>query len=546
MTNDSSPVSGFQRNFPTFHRLLHWLTTPLRSRRVWKALGFAGMGLGTLIALFYAIENWRGARAWKHVRDELRAKGEPLSYAELVPPLPPAADNFATTPLFEGLFDKSIDPKSKQEVWRLKLQEHPLPYWLFELKDRGMWWPGGPSAIEWRQSIHRVPLTKEQIKGGGNSFVRDSSAPGQVIDGVDLVANPPIEAVRLLLEKSRPVMDEIETAVRRPSSQFPIHYEDHAGAILIHLSRLNSLGRLFGRRAQVRLETNDASGAIEDVATTLRLAESLKGEPILISGLVRIMIMNEALWPMWQGLTDARWTEAQVRQMQDQLAQIDVLAGYQRCLVGERIMGTDFIDALERERAWGWWMNRQENFFGVNPLWFIPAGWFDQNKVAYVRLNNSYAMPAIDAVGRRFHREKALAHADRNDADVGKKWNLFAFGGMDRSFHKEAALKFAIAQTQIDLATIACGLERYKLKEGRYPEALGSLVPAYLAALPHDLIDGKPLRYRTADNGFVLYSIGYNQTDEGGEVITKTGTGIRAWIPEEGDWVWSHSEATNH
>ena len=484
------------------------------------------MGLGTLIALFYAIENWRGARAWKQVRDELRAKGEPLSFAEIVPPMPAAAENFAGTPFFDGLFDKSIDPVSQQEVWKLKFQASPLLSWPHWLKDRGMWWPGGPSDFEW-------------VPSGTNS----------PIDGVNLATTPPAEAVRMLLEKARPVMDEIETAVRRPSSQFPIHYEDHAGAILIHLSHLNSLGRLFGRRAQVRLETNDASGAIEDVATTLRLAESLKGEPILISGLVRIMIMNEALWPMWQGLADARWTEAQVRQLQEQLARIDLLAGYQHSLNGDRIMVAGYIDALERERSWSWLANREENFFtviGVKLLWFIPRGWFEQNKVAYVRLNDGYAVPAIDAVGRRFHRDKALAYADRNESDVGKKWNLFALSGTDRTIFNGAALKFAIGQTQIDLATIACGLERFKLNQGRYPEALGSLIPDYLAALPHDLIDGQPLRYRTADNGFVLYSIGYNQTDEGGEVITKTGTGIRAWIPEEGDWVWSHSEATNH
>lgn len=522
MTTTPSSTAGLQWQFPTFHRFFRWLVAPLRSRRVWKALGFATLGVGTVIALFYAIENWRGARAWKQVRDELRAKGEPLSFAKLVPPMPPAADNFASTPLFDGLFDKSIDPKSKQEVWRLKLQERPLPYWPFKLRDRGMWWPGGPITPNW-----------------------DKSATNRPIDGVDLATTPPAEAVRLLLEKSRPVMDEIETAVRRPSSQFPIHYEDHAGAILIHLSRLNSLGRLFARRAQVRLETKDASGAIADVATTLRLAESIKDEPILMSGLVRILILNEALWPIWQGLSESRWTEAQMRRMQDQLAQLDVLAGYQRCLVGERIVGTDFIDALERERARGWWVNSQENFLtviGVKPLWFIPHGWFDQNKVAYVRLNNSYAVPAIDAVGRRFHREKALAHANLNDTYLGKKWNLFAFAGMDRSIHKEAALKFAIAQTQIDLATIGCGLERYKLKEGFYPEALGSLIPAYLEALPHDLIDGQSLRYRTADNGFVLYSIGYNQSDEGGEVRTKKLNGINIWNPEEGDWVWSHAK----
>mgnify|MGYP000981088996 CR=1 FL=1 len=63
----TSPPSAFQRHLPLLHRVLS-------SRRCWKALGFTALGLITLLALFYAIENWRGARVWKEVRDQLRAQ----------------------------------------------------------------------------------------------------------------------------------------------------------------------------------------------------------------------------------------------------------------------------------------------------------------------------------------------------------------------------------------------------------------------------------------------------------------------------------------
>ena len=52
----------------------------------------------------------------------------------------------------------------------------------------------------------------------------------------------------------------------------------------------------------------------------------------------------------------------------------------------------------------------------------------------------------------------------------------------------------------------------------------------FIAKLPHDIIGGQPLKYRrTADGQFVLYSIGWNEKDDGG-VPGKTDT--------EGDWVW--------
>jgi hypothetical protein len=93
-----------------------------------------------------------------------------------------------------------------------------------------------------------------------------------------------------------------------------------------------------------------------------------------------------------------------------------------------------------------------------------------------------------------------------------------------------ATQTLAQKQTLANEAFIACGLERYRLAHGQYPETLEALVPQFAEKLPHDIIGGQPLKYRrTADSQFVLYSVGWNETDDGG-VPGKT-------IPE-GDWVW--------
>ena len=41
--------------------------------------------LATLTGLFYAVENWRGKRAWEKCRRELEAKGEVLDWNALYP-----------------------------------------------------------------------------------------------------------------------------------------------------------------------------------------------------------------------------------------------------------------------------------------------------------------------------------------------------------------------------------------------------------------------------------------------------------------------------
>jgi len=62
------------------------------------------------------------------------------------------------------------------------------------------------------------------------------------------------------------------------------------------------------------------------------------------------------------------------------------------------------------------------------------------------------------------------------------------------------------------------------------------LIPNYLAKLPHDIVNGRPLRYRIIEDGqFVLYSVGWNEADDAGTVVRTKG-GFVEW--SQGDWVW--------
>jgi hypothetical protein len=86
------------------------------------------------------------------------------------------------------------------------------------------------------------------------------------------------------------------------------------------------------------------------------------------------------------------------------------------------------------------------------------------------------------------------------------------------------------------MAMLACALERYRLAEGHYPEELNVLAPRFISVLPHDIINGQPLKYRRTDNGkFILYSVGWNEKDDGG-VIALGKSKYQDVL--QGDWVW--------
>jgi hypothetical protein len=63
---------------------------------------------------------------------------------------------------------------------------------------------------------------------------------------------------------------------------------------------------------------------------------------------------------------------------------------------------------------------------------------------------------------------------------------------------------------------------------------LETLVPEFIKQLPHDLINGQPLKYHRDDpEHFTIYSIGWDEKDDGGSFVT-------TWSGP-GDWVWVNS-----
>lgn len=87
-------------------------------------------------------------------------------------------------------------------------------------------------------------------------------------------------------------------------------------------------------------------------------------------------------------------------------------------------------------------------------------------------------------------------------------------------------------QTQLNLAYTALLLERWRLRHGHYPATLTPLAQELGVTPPHDLIDGQPLRYRPlGDDGYLLYSIGENQVDDGGKASPPP-------TYDANDWVW--------
>ncbi len=116
-------------------------------------------------------------------------------------------------------------------------------------------------------------------------------------------------------------------------------------------------------------------------------------------------------------------------------------------------------------------------------------------------------------------------------------WHMLYYPATEL-FQRET-FPFARAAVYIDHSILACGLERYRLGRGKYPETLAELAPLYCGNAPHDVMTGEPYRYRVLpDGGYLLYSVGSNGVDDGGKIVVISKPWGNSVDADQGDWVW--------
>ncbi len=71
-------------------------------------------------------------------------------------------------------------------------------------------------------------------------------------------------------------------------------------------------------------------------------------------------------------------------------------------------------------------------------------------------------------------------------------------------------------QMRTQLTDLALALAAYRADDGAYPETLQDLTPEYVARISDDFFTGDALIYKRSGTGYMLYSAGVNQEDDGG------------------------------
>ncbi len=568
---------------------------------------FALACLVTLIAIFYAEEDWRGKRAWDTCRRELEAKGEVIDWTAYIPAPVPDDQNIFKAPKMQEWFVKEhfaiggpqptnaaaafalpsrkdtdlllaeveialpkIPPDSQAAGAVLQLNDPAAREQAAKLLREAL----GPCAMGTKNCVliarpigqvkplHLVlqadaassvkdliaffpssPLTNSPLGSPGVSYIRLHAAGSNTFR---LVLKGPVYDAADYLTWTRPLetnFDLIREALKRPYARIDCDYERPYAIAIPNFVMLRSVAQTLSERTQCHLLLGQPEAAWHELALMhdmcrILLAEP-KGKPMtLVAAMINVAIEGLYAGIVGDGLRLHAWREPQLLAIERQVKATDLLTPVVEAFTEERAATArtfevtkpgDLVKLFNFGSGQRSWRNKMGDSMFALALRCMPRGWFYQNMALGARLEGNWiecADQTNQLVGASVVSETARKVSGRLER---KSPYTFLVAWALPNFVK-AVQTMAFNQTQVNQAGLACALERYRQAQGQYPETLDALVPHFVEQLPHDLIGGQPLKYLRTPNGrFVLYSIGWNEKDDGG-VPGKTNF--------EGDWVW--------
>lgn len=454
---------------------------------------------------------------------ELKARGEPLDLAQVLPSSAPPEQNGASN------FLKAASLLGTN--WNV-LGSNPPPAMRMVAPGRAM--------IGWTRPDIRT-------KDGTNSW-----------EGIEAALAEDNEALKLLYQVTNyTVLD------------FKLGYSN--GIENIQFSQLAPLKRSAQRlsaTAMDELHQGNTAAAVNSISAMLALVNGMANDRLIISELVRMAMAQIALPVSWEILQATNVTDEQLTQLQHDWTNLEFIRSDENALAMERVTGEitlakwrnshselqDYFDRVEEVVG----QNERNTVFDkikIRTKVFLWRHWWSYPDETRMLKGYQVLLETARSVQTNYsfltaqqqQESKLQKFITTNGDETVWFWNPkemnmhFMLSSSVRSLSRvfDKVMKIEAAK-QLTVAAIA--LKRYQLKHGNYPTDLKSLVPEFISTVPVDPVDSQPLRYRqNTDRTFLLYSIGENGKDDGGDPSLEKSVESPSFQWQNShalDWVW--------
>ena len=471
-------------------------------------------------------------------------------------------------------------------AWKTLLQEHGLPT---SWETLNTWYPTVPPERN---------LARLYVQAGANLMRGDAA---HIKENAERDMNTLIVG-QATLKRWEPVPEEVLASTREYYARVgaPTAEALHAAArsgltesrhdvdlsagysmLLPHLAKMRQLARVLSVESLLAAMDNRGADAVTAVLDMVPIAHSLAQEPVLISQLVRAAILGIAVDASQTAMNRADLSDADLLRLQEGLAAavppMDREPMFRRALLAEYIMSLPALEVMARREIsakshehpptilnllrdetagrpglWPfshkpctrYWQSLAqgvgEGFSGMREMGALVTCWTINRRMGLLEERSAAAaledhIAWLKSLPKRSTPlgETALPQSDMLAARAVVAY--ITLPALSRAFEAEWRIR-----TQLGLARTAIAVERFRLANGRLPERLEELVPAFLDRVPADpwnkgasvtykvrkagdfVPTGHAIRNRQEarqvreDGEFVVYSYGQNLKDDGG------------------------------
>ena len=305
-------------------------------------------------------------------------------------------------------------------------------------------------------------------------------------------------------------------------------------ALLPNAQKCRVIGEALAARALLRVGEGHCAEAWQDLLASHRLGRLVGRGGLLIEAAVADDIDWKASLADLAFVDRAALTPQQLLDCRRDLRQLPPLPSLaDKFELGDRFVHLEFIMLLHRYGGFEFVTGEKQD---VLTRWNMARADWDP---ALRKLNRMFdrvvaALRIEDRVQRKaqleqLRQELMELHKQVKNVDlaswlaqqfsgklVGERVGDVLIGMVFPAFVKPQNGADMVEQMQRNVH-VAFALAAYRAEHGRYPPALKVLTPMYLKQVPGDLFSGKELIYRPNEKGYLLYSVGPNGEDEGGQ-----------------------------
>jgi len=311
---------------------------------------------------------------------------------------------------------------------------------------------------------------------------------------------------------SKTAFELLQKAAACGACRFPIDITDGWAALVPHLAELPICGRLELCNGILKEQSGSVDAAIQSVGLICKYADSVNGEPDLISVITQQKMDYQAYELSFWLLNHQNLSGTQLAALQNIFRNREPVRWLDRSIMGDRAAtlamfhysAADFLSVISPGQT------TVSGVFAIRLARFLGQAKLDE--LTYLRRLDDIRAASRLPVPESFDHIDILTEDIRKEAIARA---LFATGsilpGLIKGINRNAQ-----HTARLHLIQTALALEQYRGEHKSLPEKLDALKPTDPTILI-DPFNAQQLHYDPSGQGYTLYSIGPDRADDGGK-----------------------------